>query len=75
MENTVTNIQVDAVIPWVNGNDEKWQEKINNHCIVKLKLFWFEINKNKTFITCQSLEQANTKSLNYILNWINKRIE
>jgi len=46
-----------------------------NHFIVKLKLFWFEINKNKTFITCQSLEQANTKSLNYILNWINKRIE
>lgn len=46
-----------------------------NHFIVKLKLFWFDINKNKTFITCQSLEQANTKSLNYILNWINKRIE
>ena len=30
------NIQLDAVIPWVNGNDTKWQEKLNQHLEVKI---------------------------------------
>ncbi len=46
-----------------------------NHHVVKLKLFWFTKNKNKIFMTFQSLEKANEKTLKYILNWINKRIE
>ena len=31
MEESITNIQVDAVITWVDGNDEVWQEKINKY--------------------------------------------
>ena len=45
------------------------------HFVVKLKLFWFTINNKKIFMTFQSLELANEKTLKYILNWINKRIE
>lgn len=46
-----------------------------NFLIIKLKLFWFTINRNKIFITCQSLEMANIKTQNYILNWLNKKLE
>lgn len=45
-----------------------------NLFVIKLKLFWFDINKNKKFITCQSLEMADDKTLKYILNWFDKRL-
>ena len=45
-----------------------------NLFITKLKLKWFEQNKNKIFITFQSLDMADDKSLNYILNWIDKQL-
>jgi len=38
------------------------------------KLRWFLKNKRKRFMTFQSLELADAKTLNYILNWIDKRI-
>lgn len=44
------------------------------YLILKLKLFWHKRNKNKLFLCCQSLELANEKKLNYVLNWINKRL-
>lgn len=44
------------------------------HYIVKLKLFWFSINKNKLFMTFQSLEMADEKTQKLILDWVNKRI-
>ena len=43
--------------------------------MVKLKLFWYDINKNKLFITFQSLEMADSKTQDYILNWLNKKIQ
>jgi len=42
--------------------------------LTKLKLKWFEQNKNKLFITFQSLDMSNNKTLAYILKWIEKRI-
>ncbi len=45
-----------------------------NIFFVKLKLFFFLINKNKRFMTFQSLELADPKTLQYILGWINKRL-
>lgn len=45
-----------------------------NHFLVKLKLFWFDINKNKVFMTFQSLEMANQKTQSYILNWLHKKL-
>lgn len=45
-----------------------------NHFMVKLKLFWYDINKSKLFITFQSLEMADTKTQEYILNWLDKKI-
>tara|TARA_R110002049_G_scaffold121493_1_gene276230 strand:- start:590 stop:1579 length:990 start_codon:yes stop_codon:yes gene_type:complete len=45
-----------------------------NLFITKLKLKGFERNKNKIFITFQSLDMADDKSLNYILNWIDKQL-
>ncbi len=45
-----------------------------SHFNVKLKLFWYAINKNKLFLTFQSLEMAKPKTQTYILNWLNKRL-
>jgi hypothetical protein len=45
-----------------------------NHLVVMLKLFWFDINKNKVFITFQSLEMADNKTQSYILNWLHKKL-
>ncbi|MDG1728403.1 MAG: Stealth CR1 domain-containing protein [Algibacter sp.] len=42
--------------------------------LTKLKLKWFEKNKNKIFITFQSLDMADDSSLQYILNWIDKQL-
>ena len=27
MKEQTENIKLDAIIPWVNGNDKKWQKK------------------------------------------------
>ena len=43
--------------------------------IVKLKLLWFSVNKNKLFMVFQSLELANNKTQSYVLNWLNKRLD
>ncbi len=42
--------------------------------LVKLKLAWFSKNTKKLFMTFQSLELADDKTLNYITNWIDNRI-
>jgi hypothetical protein len=42
--------------------------------LTRLKLKWFEKNQSKLFITFQSLDMANDKILEYILNWIEKRL-
>lgn len=36
MEELTTNIRVDAVITWVDGNDKNWQEKINTYSDSKI---------------------------------------
>ncbi len=46
-----------------------------HYLVVKLKLFWFSKNTKKRFMTFQSLEMANEKTQNYILNWINNRLK
>lgn len=45
-----------------------------NLWLTRLKLKRFKQNKNKLFITFQSLDMANDKILNYILNWIDIRL-
>ena len=40
----------------------------------KLKLKWFKKDQSKLFITFQSLDMANDEILDYILNWIEKRL-
>lgn len=42
--------------------------------LTKLKLNWFEKNKNKIFITFQSLDMADDNSLTFILNWIDSQL-
>jgi len=37
MSESKTNIQVDAVITWVDGNDKIWQEKINTYSEKKIR--------------------------------------
>ncbi|CAH8281558.1 Stealth-like protein [Mariniflexile fucanivorans] len=48
------NIQLDAVIPWVNGNDKKWQEKINQHLAVKI-----DFSKKKESVRFNSIGEIN----------------
>jgi hypothetical protein len=43
------------------------------HFMVVLKLFLFEKNKRKLFMTFQSLELADKKTIDYIFSWISKR--
>lgn len=43
MKENTSSIKVDAVITWVNGNDPKWQEKINQFSKVKIN---FKNKKN-----------------------------
>lgn len=45
-----------------------------NYHLTRLKLYLFDKNKNKAFMTFQSLEMADKKSQKFILEWINKRI-
>ena len=43
--------------------------------LTKLKLALFKINKNKLFITFQSLDMANETTLKTIFNWIDNRLK
>jgi hypothetical protein len=43
--------------------------------LVKLKLFLYDISKSKLFMCFQNLELAEGKTLDYILNWIDKRLK
>lgn len=43
--------------------------------VVKVKLWRFAFNKNKLFTCFQSLDVADKKTINYILNWMNKRLD
>jgi len=43
--------------------------------LTKLKLKQFEKDKTKIFITFQSLDMADDENLNYILNWIDKKLD
>ena len=45
-----------------------------NHLIVKIKLWYFSINTQQLFMTFQSLELAKEKTINYILLWLEKRL-
>jgi hypothetical protein len=40
----------------------------------KLKLKWFEKKQKKLFLTFQTLDMADDEILDYILNWIDKRL-
>lgn len=42
---------------------------------VMFKLFWFDFDKSKKFMCFQSLELAPKKTLKYILNWIDKKLD
>lgn len=42
--------------------------------LTKLKLKWYKKDQRKLFITFQSLDMANDKILDYILNWIEKQL-
>lgn len=43
--------------------------------LTNLKLYVFKQNKNKLFITFQSLDMANDKTLKNIFNWISERLK
>lgn len=36
MKEIEENIKVDAIIPWVNGNDKNWQKKLNEYSDIKV---------------------------------------
>ena len=44
------------------------------HFVVVLKLFLFEMNRKKLFMTFQSLEMAEQRTIDYIFTWINRRL-
>lgn len=50
-------------------------QSYKNLYLVKFKLLLFTLNKNKIFMCFQSLELAEGKTLDYILNWIEKRLK
>ncbi|MCX2837714.1 Stealth CR1 domain-containing protein [Salinimicrobium sp. MT39] len=45
-----------------------------NLWLTKLKLKWYKKDQRKLFVTFQSLDMANDKILDYILNWIEKQL-
>lgn len=54
MNNTSQNIQIDAVITWVDGNDKNWQEKINKYKEVKI-----DFNKKKESVRYNSIGEID----------------
>ena len=54
MRKEIQSIQIDAVIPWVNGNDKKWQEKINQYTQVKI-----DFNNKKESVRFNSLGEID----------------
>ena len=49
-----SNPPIDAIIPWVNGNDKKWQEKLNQHLEVKINF-----NKKKESVRFNSIGEVD----------------
>lgn len=54
MDENTSDIQIDAVITWVNGNDKKWQEKINEYKEVKI-----DFNKKKESVRYNSIGEID----------------
>lgn len=50
-------------------------QSYRNLLLIKLKLYWFTINKKKLFMCFQNLEIADEKALKYILSWIENRMK
>ncbi|MGK0412508.1 MAG: hypothetical protein ACJA1B_000705 [Polaribacter sp.] len=46
-----------------------------NYLKIVFKLFWFDMDKTKKFMCFQMLVLANSKTLSYILNWIDKKLD
>lgn len=59
---------------YMKKNQLTYFRSYKNLLITKLKLHLFSLNSNKLFMTFQSLEMADKKSLIYILKWIDNRI-
>ena len=59
---------------YLRKNQLTYFRSYKNLLITKLKLYLFILNSDKLFMTFQSLEMADKKSLNYILRWIDKRL-
>ena len=57
-----------------NNFNLSYFQSYNNLKII-FKLFWFDMDKTKKFMCFQSLESANKKTLKYILNWIQKKLD
>jgi len=57
-----------------NNTQLTYFRSYKSHKIVKIKLYFFEINRKKLFMTFQSLEIAKTKIIQDIFNWVSKRI-
>ena len=63
-----------AVFKYLRKNQLTYFRSYKNLLVTKLKLYLFILNSDKLFMTFQSLEMADKKSLNYILRWIDKRL-
>lgn len=63
-----------ATYKYRNNTQLTYFRSYKNYYITKLKLYMFSRNTKKLFMTFQSLEMADKKSLNYITSWINNRI-
>ena len=50
-------------------------QSYRNLFLIKLKLYWYTINKKKLFMCFQNLEIANERTLKYILSWIDNRLK
>lgn len=59
---------------YLRKNQLTYFRSYKNLLVTKLKLYLFILNSDKLFMTFQSLEMADKKSLNYILRWIDKRL-
>lgn len=54
MKKIEENIKVDAIIPWVNGNDKNWQKKLNEYSDIKI-----DFNKKKESIRFNSIGEID----------------
>lgn len=54
MKDTEQNMEVDAIIPWVNGNDKNWQKKLNEYSDIKI-----DFNKKKESVRFNSIGEID----------------